>query len=75
MEVILKSAEPDIEKRSCFDCKHCKAAVSWWCYNQEAVIHRGTALPTAFQCKYWEPVRTFKETTWWERFWKDFMYI
>ena len=33
------------EKRSCYDCKYLKSALSWWCTNEDAKKARGTSIP------------------------------
>lgn len=46
---------PPEEKRSCYDCKHMKGYISWWCTEKEAVKVRGTAIPGVIKCPFWEP--------------------
>lgn len=43
------------EKKSCYDCKHVKCALSWWCSNEDAIKARGTRIPGCIKCTYWEP--------------------
>ncbi len=43
------------EKRSCYDCKFLKSALSWWCTNEDAIKVRGTRLPGCIKCNFWEP--------------------
>ena len=43
------------EKRSCYDCSHLKAALSWWCRNPDAIKARGTSIPSCIKCPYWSP--------------------
>lgn len=58
IEAVLKDGKvPDAEKRSCYDCRHCKAAVSWWCQNKAAIEYRGTKIPGIINCNFWEPCR------------------
>lgn len=57
--------EPDAANRTCFDCHHCKGAVtSWWCMSEEARAHRGTGIPGARDCPFWKPCRP---PSWWDR--------
>lgn len=44
---------PDATLRRCFDCRHMRAAVSWWCTNKEAIAHRGTSIPGIRDCGFW----------------------
>lgn len=59
--------EPDAKRKNCYDCTHCKAAVSWWCVSEEARKARGTGIPGEVNCKFWEPCRQYKDLSWWER--------
>jgi hypothetical protein len=43
------------EKKSCADCAHCKASMSLWCRNAEAIAYRGTSIPGVIKCKFWKP--------------------
>ena len=58
---------PNAERKGCVDCKHCKAAVSWWCTNKEAIKHKNSSLPYTKNCSFWEPCRTKKDLTLWEK--------
>lgn len=42
------------ERKNCYDCKYCQAALSWWCRNEDAVKYRGTSIPGTNFCKFWE---------------------
>lgn len=64
---VLEGSSPDHELKTCFDCDHCQAAVSWWCVNKEAVSARGTNIPGASNCPFWKPVRRYEELSWWEK--------
>lgn len=64
-EMIGYGGKPDAERRACFDCTHCKAAISWWCMNKDAIAARMTRIPDASNCPHWAPIRT--EFTRWER--------
>ena len=66
-EAVLESGKPDPVTRGCADCRHLKAAVSWWCTNQQAIDDHRTRLPVVVKCQYWEPVRTKAELGLWER--------
>lgn len=46
---------PPEQKRSCHDCRHLKAKVSWWCTLKEAIRWRGTRIPGGCLCPFWEP--------------------
>ena len=52
---------PNVERKSCIDCSHCVASVSWWCKNDEAIERRGTQIPGAINCSNWEPIPTKQE--------------
>jgi hypothetical protein len=74
-ETILKGRLPNSKRRACFDCIHCKAAINWWCTNDEAVKFRGTAIPGTINCKFWEPVRLYSQLKWWEKLFGYFIII
>lgn len=59
--VAAKGYTPDATKRACYDCRHCKAAVSWWCKNPDAVAWRGSSIPGVHNCPFWDPVPTMAE--------------
>jgi hypothetical protein len=71
------SGTPNAERRSCHDCRHCQAAVSWWCVNPQAREARGTPIPGEINCPFWEPILSWEEVkaehegkrTWWDRLW------
>jgi hypothetical protein len=71
-ELIVLSGRPDPEQRRCYDCRHLKAAVSWWCRSPEATERRGTAIPGTQDCPEWEPARVYADLSWQERFWLAF---
>lgn len=48
-------SENPFEKRCCYDCCHLKAAVSWWCINDDAIKFRGTRIPGTRNCQFWGP--------------------
>lgn len=75
MEAIALSGKPDAEKRSCYDCRHCKAALSWWCVNDRAVEDRGTSIPGVVGCKHWEPIRSINDLNWFQRTFGMFSYV
>jgi hypothetical protein len=73
--------ESPFEKRSCYDCSHLFARVSWWCGNEEAVKARGTAIPGCIHCTFWKPDFSHIDDkyktpengyrlTWWQKLWK-----
>lgn len=43
----------DPVRASCADCKHLKAAVTWWCTNDAAIQWRGTTIPGGTKCPFW----------------------
>lgn len=49
-----KAVSP-FDKKSCYDCKYLKRALSHWCRNPEAIAARGTSIPGCIKCPYWEP--------------------
>ena len=49
-----KAVSP-FEKKSCADCAHIVAAMSLYCGNIAATSARGTSIPGAIKCPYWEP--------------------
>lgn len=67
IEAIATSGTPDAAQRRCYDCRHCKAAVGWWCKNAEAVAWRGTNLPGVRDCPFWAPMRQISDLGWWDR--------
>lgn len=48
---------PDAVRRSCYDCRSLRGAVSLWCTNDEAVKWRGTQIPGVTGCTFWTPMR------------------
>lgn len=70
---LIVKGEAGAEKKECYDCKHCQAAISWWCYNKEAINWRGTRIPGTSNCKYWEPTTHVRDITPKER--KNMYYI
>ena len=75
IEAILVNQEPDFEKRICYDCKHCKAAVSWWCTREDAIQSRKTKIPDAIKCKFWEPCKMKKDLKWSDRLFNSYIEI
>ncbi len=73
IEAVFKGVEPDAEKRSCFDCRSCKAAASWWCTNEEAKKARGTSLPGVIKCSFWTPARKWEDLSLFERWFGDYV--
>jgi hypothetical protein len=67
IEAVMVEGQPDAAQKRCFDCKHCKAAVSWWCTNKDAAKYRGTSIPGVRNCQFWEPMKTKVESSWFER--------
>ena len=63
IEAVYTSGQPDPIQKRCYDCRHCKAAVSWWCTNEEAIKARGTAIPGVSQCPFWEPMLEASEVS------------
>lgn len=61
MEQVLRSGTPNEESRNCTDCFHLRAAVSWWCKNEEAIKAFGTRIPGRSNCQFWKPCRTVKD--------------
>ena len=75
LEAVLKGVEPDPVKRSCYDCRSCKAAVSWWCTNEQAVEARGTKIPGVTNCPFWTAARRWEDLSRRERWFGDFVFI
>lgn len=75
IEAIAVSGTPDAEKRRCFDCYHCKAAVSWWCTNDEAAKERRTHIPGTDGRKHWKAIRRIDELSWWQRKTLDYISV
>jgi hypothetical protein len=48
---------PDATKRECKECRHLKAALTWWCESTEAREHFGTPIPGREGCPFWEPMQ------------------
>jgi hypothetical protein len=46
---------PDPARRRCYDCRHMKGAVSWWCTNEAAVEAHRTRMPGRHDCPFWAP--------------------
>lgn len=49
---------PNENKKSCFDCRYCQSAASWWCVNENASNERGTHIPGVVDCPHWEGIIT-----------------
>ncbi len=47
--------ETPFDRRSCYDCEHCKAVISLWCRSHEASKARGTKIPGVIHCPFWKP--------------------
>lgn len=61
LEAYAKNGKPNTEQKSCVDCTHCKAKVSWWCMSEEATERRGTRIPDTMLCPDWSPIPTEEE--------------
>ena len=68
IECVYIYGEPDSERKNCNDCLYCKAAVSWWCTNEDAKEYRGTNLPGICNCKFWSPIKKYYQLSFWKRF-------
>jgi len=67
---------PNESEKDCYDCRHCKAAVGWWCTNENAVKWRGTSFPGQQNCKDWEPCRSKSDLSFVEKYFSlNFIYI
>jgi hypothetical protein len=75
ISAVIKNGTPDAQRKACFDCDHCKGAISWWCRNKDAIGERETQIPGIENCPYWKPVKTLKELKWWERFFGSYVVI
>ena len=76
LKMVFKNHIPDKERGSCHDCRHCQAAVTWWCVNEEARERHGTSIPGGIKCLFWEPGFTMKDFTWLQRtFRTDLLFI
>ena len=72
LEFIVTNGIPNSEKKCCEDCFYLRGAVSLWCKNKKACKEHGTNMPGWCDCKFWKPMRLFKELPWYERwFCKD----
>jgi hypothetical protein len=74
-EQVLETGVPNANKKSCADCKHCKALVNWWCKNKLAIKARGTKIPGVVNCPFWEGCKTKKELSWSDRLFGDYIYV
>ena len=45
--------------KNCGFCGWLKAAVSWWCKNEDAHKARGTSIPGICHCPYWKPDKRY----------------
>lgn len=72
-EFIVRSGEPDAERRACRDCLHLRGALSLWCTDEDAKEHWGTSTPGFQGCRYWKPMRrvenlpTRRPLLWWRK--------
>jgi hypothetical protein len=74
-ELLIVKGEANSERKSCHDCRHCKAALSWWCTHKKAIEERGTALPGVKNCPHWEPAKHINELSWFEKLFRSKNYI
>jgi hypothetical protein len=58
-EIISKSKMPDFSKRRCADCYYCRAAITWWCTNEEIRKKYHTSIPGYRDCPEWKPARLY----------------
>lgn len=63
-----KDIPPDADSRDCSDCKFCVGYVSAWCINKAACEERGTQLPNAINCEYWEPIMRYRWWHWFDKY-------
>lgn len=49
-----KDGKLPCEVKSCADCGHLYARVSWWCGSKEAIELRNTAIPGISNCSFWK---------------------
>lgn len=75
VEAVMFDGEADQQRRSCFDCFHCRGAQSWWCRNGECITERDTVLADMIECRFWKPVRKWESLSWKERRSSDIMKI
>ena len=47
------------QNRNCAFCGWMKAAVSWWCSNEDAIKARHTSIPGIRHCPYWKPDKSY----------------
>ncbi len=66
-KAILIKGVPDEQRKSCFDCRYCQGAVSWWCINEEAIDYRGTSIPGVHNCHFWKPIQVWNNLKWWKK--------
>lgn len=66
---------PDIERRSCFDCFHCQAAVNLWCTNENAIKDRRTSIPGVIKCPHWEPIVMKDDLSFMERVFGNYITV
>ena len=75
INAIMVKGIPDKSKKRCFDCFYCKATVSWWCTNEEAINYRGTSIPGICDCIFWKPMLMKKEISFLKRLFMDYIEI
>jgi len=47
--------ETPFERRYCYDCRYLRGFMHPGCVDEEAQQYRGTDLPEAIHCTFWEP--------------------
>lgn len=67
VQQILRNGTHDHERRGCQDCLYRRAAVSWWCVNDEAAAYGLSKVLVYHNCPFWEPSRTIDDLTFFER--------
>ena len=72
--VIIKG-EANSERKSCYYCYFCKAAVTWWCTNKEVQEFRGTNIPGTVECSFWKPCLRISELSVSDRLSGSYIYI
>ncbi len=65
--LIITKGLPNKKVKGCYDCAYYKAAISWWCMNQDARIKYGGSAEGRICCDFWKPAKLWSSLSWWEK--------
>jgi hypothetical protein len=73
-EIVMITGEPNKTLKRCFDCQSCRAAVTWWCTQEEAKkLNRGRV--GYWLCPHWSPCLKWSDLKWYEKFFNKYIEV